>query len=137
MQDLTELISKRQFLLGGTDIPDISHSSGVFIKTTNDKLIVFWDNSNTMGEQMNGRQEFQFNINKRDIVAIKSFPKQDVQDGDNLMNTDHYPELIITHKDPYEVVDFFTTKFQSTESYWIKALAKYLSNQFEINIEQE
>ena len=136
MQDLTEIITKRQFLLGLTDIPDISHTSGVHIKTTEDELIVFWDNSNTMDEQMNGRQEFQFNIRKKDILTIKSFPKQDIQEGDNSWNTDHYPELVITHQDPYGVVEFFTTKLQSSESYWIKALAKYLSQQFNLNIDQ-
>ncbi len=137
MLDLTELIITRQYLLGETDIPDISHRSGVNLKAIDDELVVFWDNANTMGEQMHGTQEFQFKIRKIDIIDIKSFPKQNVPEGDNSWNTERYPELIITHKDPYEVVDFFTSKFQSSESYWIKALSKYLAKQFNINIEQE
>lgn len=137
MPNLTEQLTKRQFLIGETDIPDLSPSGGVYIQATPDELIVKWDNSNTMGDLMSGREEHEFRISRADIITIKALPKQSIHESDNSWSTDHYPEIIIIHKDPFEVVDNFTTKFRNSESYWIKALAKHLSQQFNLTIEQE
>ena len=137
MQDLALLVSERQYLLGETDIPDISHESGVYIRVTQELLIIFWNNAGTIGEQVFGKQEDEVQIKKTDIISIKSLPKQDIHESDNSWSTTQYPELIINHKDPYEVVSFFTTKLRHSESYWIKALTKYLSQALEITIEHE
>jgi hypothetical protein len=137
MRDFALLVSERQYLLGETDIPDIYYESGVYIKVTEHGITISWNNSNTIGENVYGRQDFEVQIKKTAIISIKSFPKQDIQEGDNSWSTNHYPELVINHKDPYEVVDFFTTKLRHSESYWVKALSKYLSQELDIKIEQE
>jgi hypothetical protein len=139
MPDLEEQILKRKYTLSGTDIPDTPQSTEVYIKVTPQGVVINWNNSNTYDETITGREEFQINITKDQIVQLKIFPRPDASEGDtyNYSNYDDYPELQIIHKDPYEVVDNFTTEIVTTQTYWIKALAKYLSKKLDINVVQE
>jgi hypothetical protein len=79
---------------------------------------------------------FTFRIPKDSVVKALLRLKPDVPDDFeyNPWNQPEVSELEIRHRDPFEVVPYFTTVFSSTKRYWIKAFAKMLSDKLKLTV---
>lgn len=82
-----------------------------------------------------GDEEADIHFPKDDILGVDIVLRHDIPDDTDLGWT-HDSDLstvIISHRDPFEVVPCFKSTFTSAKSYWPKALAKALHEKLGID----
>src|SRR5438552_2143576 len=121
--------------LASTDIPDFPASPPYpAVVTVVDRAVhVEANRTGTVGELLGLSTDVHtsFEIKREDIKSVRVKILPDVSDDfeSSRWNQLSCSQLAIQHKDPYEVVEEFTTIFESAKSYWIRALRKMLSEE--------
>jgi hypothetical protein len=118
-----------------TDIPDLPSSTPI-----NARLSIVGDAIHIVAYRtgsLAGDITYQFDLPKDQIIRVYARILSDVPD-DEQYSTWNQPEcsdLSIFHKDPFEVVPEFQTRFSSKKSYWIKAVCKMIEEKLQLDID--
>jgi hypothetical protein len=72
-------------------------------------------------------------LSKSDMVRIDAILTKDIP-AEKSREDEDYSTATIRHRDPFGVVPFFETTFQSDKSYWIRALLKAGNELFKVEV---
>jgi len=117
-----------------TDFPQIPFLLPIhsIVNINSDKISIYVERTGSLAADESG----YFEINKNDIIKVEAIflPELSEEDLELAGQLAESSQLIIYQKDPYEIVEYFTHKFESNKHYWIKAVVKYLKEDLKINV---